>query len=336
MDVILLSFQIPENLWEISRVPHGRIHESYFVKEKSALTPSFVLQKINTHVFPKWKHALANFDTVSSFFRKKNPIVPELIRAKTGQFFVEADGIWRLQRYILKSEHFEILPSLKVAKEAGALLGNFHRRALLMDISLLKSHVPDFHNTPKHYRKLKLALCQPKRHGVLREKLDLAVSRIEERVPLIHALANAEKMGILTRTLCHNDPKLANMLFEKGSGKGLCLIDWDTLDLGLLPYDFGDAARSLFRNTAKHFDLYAFESFCGGYLEIMESKLNAATRSFLFVGTKTVTLELSIRFLTDYLLENLYFKTSTPHQNLENALVQQTRLLQMEAHEKKG
>jgi N-acetylhexosamine 1-kinase len=333
MEYPLLSFQIPEKLWEIHKIPHGKIHESYFVQEQSVHTPAFVLQKINTHVFPQWKRAFANFNAVSTFFRKKNQLAPELIPSKAGSFFVESHGIWRLQRYI-PSEHFEILPSLDLAKEAGILLGKFHRTALRMDVSQLKSNVPDFHNTPKYYRRLKRVLRNPKRRNVLRASLDKALACIEERSALIHTFAEMEKTKPLRRILCHNDPKLANMLFEKKNGKGLCLIDWDTLDLGLLPYDFGDSARSLYRDSSKNFDVKAFHNFCEGYLKIMQSKLSAMTRSLLFVGVKVVTLELSMRFLIDYLLQDPYFKVSTPHQNLENALLQQKRLLQMEAQEK--
>jgi hypothetical protein len=223
---------------------------------------------------------------------------------------------------------FDETPDAQTAYEAGTLLGNYHETMASIPPGRLKPHARDFHSTPAYFQELKSTEKKADSSRFSDPAVREALEFIMDRKPLIHHLSRARESGVLADFVCHNDPKLNNMLFDARNGKGVCLIDLDTVDVGLLPTDFGDAVRSVCRRNietpeAVAFDLDYFEAFCRGYFELMRGRIDPGTCSLLFDGVRVITLELSIRYLADFLDGGGYFKTDDPAETLLNAQLQQ-------------
>ncbi|MBN2145106.1 MAG: aminoglycoside phosphotransferase family protein [Candidatus Aureabacteria bacterium] len=342
---IVNQFALPTGEKVFSPLGNGRIHETYLVEQNPpAPGARFVLQKLNGRVFENPELLMHNFGIVTFFLRQENKKTLELIETHSGKMFYSLDNsVWRMTRYIENTVVYETIEETSLAYEAGKVLGDFHETVRKIPSSDIKAHLRCFHHTPFHYLNLMKAERNPGRTSIDKKRTRDALNFIDERVNLIHSLDHAHQKNVLNSFPCHNDPKLSNILFDAGTTKGICLIDLDTVDIGLLPHDFGDAVRSICNRggedeTDNHvqFDLKLFEAFTEGYLRIMSKHVDSQNRSYLFTGVKIITLELSIRFLTDYFLGDIYFKTSSPEQNLTNALRQQQLLSQMEKSEEEA
>jgi N-acetylhexosamine 1-kinase len=311
---ILKAYGLTEPLIDIHPIGHGRIHDSFTVQLQSARGPlKFLLQCINTRVFPDLESLMHNTLTVTEELKKKEVSTLSYLLTEDGTPLwtqPEDNQTWRMMDFregTLLSE-FPLTPTL--AMEAGNLLGRFHLGCASIDESVLTGHMTDHHETPKYWTLWDIAKQNP-----LRSPGDLA-GRLESFRPHYEEWQAHNGSRAFTRGLCHNDPKSDNMLFHTGQQKGICLLDLDTCGWGLLVNDFGDAVRSLCahqrENQKTEFASDLFKYFAQGYWKIMRNHMSIDEEGLFFEALCRMTLELALRYLTDYCRDNVYFKAPDP------------------------
>lgn len=316
----------------------GHINRTYLVA--TAGGRCYILQKINHHTFRDVAGLMENIELVTEHLRRKSPdprSVLTLIRTKDGKSYLEADdGYWRVFRFVEDSICLQQPESDADFYESAVGFGTFQQ--LLSDFPAEKLHetIPNFHNTPDRYRAFHETLTRDPMHRAaqVQPEIEFALARQAEMA----ALQNALDAGELPLRVTHNDTKLNNILFDAHTGEALCVIDLDTIMPGLALNDYGDSIRFGASTAAEdepdvskvHFDLYLFELYTRGYLEAAGAALTDTEKEYLPWGAKLMTLECGIRFLTDYLQGDTYFKVSRARQNLERCRTQFKLVADME------
>jgi hypothetical protein len=252
-------------------------------------------------------------------------------------YYIDKEGeYWRTYRYIENAvTHDVVTPSL--AHVAAAAFGNFV--GLLQDLSGPRLHetILNFHNTPKRYQDLCRTIDDDPHNRVktARTEIDFAVARQQ----MTSMLTDARASGELPERIVHNDTKINNVLFDIRSGEALCVIDLDTVMPGLSAYDFGDLVRTMTSPSREdecdlnqvYVDLVIFEAVTDGYLGSTRSFLNQQELLFMVPAAIVITYETGIRFLTDYLQGDSYFKVNRPTHNLDRCRNQFKLISSMEA-----
>ena len=253
-----------------------------------------------------------------------------LIAANDGSFlFLDDDAeYWRVYRFVEGARTYDAVQSTTQARAAAATFGRFQN--LICDLPAPRLHetIPDFHNTPARYRQFFEILerdpfDRAKHCGA---EIDRARS-CEEAAGALVALQNA---GELPERITHNDTKLNNVLFDECSGKAICVIDLDTVMPGLAVYDFGDLVRTATMSVAEdetdltkiNMRMDYFEALAEGYLSTAVDFLSDAEIGRLAVAGEIITIETGLRFLTDYLSGDEYFRIHRPQQNLDRCRAQ--------------
>jgi Ser/Thr protein kinase RdoA (MazF antagonist) len=243
-------------------------------------------------------------------------------------------GWWRAYRFIEGSVTHELIRDHRQAFLAARAYGEFQRLLADLPPPPLAETIPDFHVTPARVALLEDAVARDPHRRVAhsRAEVELALAR----APLADALLAEQRTGALPERVVHNDTKLNNVLFDADTGDALCVVDLDTVMSGLAPYDFGDLVRSCAlaqeddASALAGFDLGLFEALLRGYLEGAGDMLNEAERRALPLACRLITYELGVRFLTDFIEGDHYFKTVRAGQNLERAHAQFALLQAME------
>lgn len=318
------QFQTNDTCKEIQCYGNGNIHDTYICKYQKS---DYLLQKINSHVFPNAKLVMENIVLITSFLRKKwDHISPQdahrrvlnVIATKNEKlFFADDDGnSWRMYEFIGSTTCYENITCAKQGYEAAKSLAIFQK--LLLDFPLKKLHMvtPRFHNIYKRFTDLETAINEDafgryKDVAFMAEKLlslrDFCqmVSEFEENLPL---------------RVVHNDPKINNVLLDKKSQSAICMVDLDLVMPGFSIYDFGDLARSATchkkQNTFSFRSDY-FKAILDGYLEEASDFLNEYECKYLPYSCKIIASELAFRFLTDYLRGDKYFKITHDRHNID-------------------
>jgi len=294
MDAVLAAYPGLEHA-KVSALEGGLINRTFRVETATAV---FVLQALHP-IFKAELHT--DIEAVTSHLAQKGLVTPRLLRTKDGALFQrDADGIvWRGMTFV-NAVAFAKLPNLALAREAGALVGRFHQATndLVHTFAFQRLGV---HDTPAHLRKLEAALSQLKSHVHYTTIAPVG----EEILERAHALKPIDQ----SRTrIVHGDLKVSNLLFDD-AGKGVCLVDLDTLGRMPLAYEMGDAWRSWCNPLGEdvsetRFDLALFSESAKGYLAV--AHVDRQHRETLVAGIETIALELSARFCADALLE-VYF-----------------------------
>ncbi|MBQ3158136.1 MAG: phosphotransferase [Clostridia bacterium] len=298
----------------------------------------YLVQKINTSVFKKPHEVMENIINVTEHVKAKLQKTGGEIKrrsldfktAKNGQPFVfdEENGCWRVCDFIDDSTTFDVTSDLFVIKESGLAFGEF--LGLLADFPVHKLNItiPHFHNTQNRYEIFKNAISNN-----LSKRADNAKNEIDGFLDLESVatqMYTMQKNNELLLKVTHNDTKCNNVLFDQKTHKYLCVIDLDLVMPGLVGFDFGDAVRFI-ASTAKEdeadlskvgVDIEKFKAFASGFLCYAKDRLTQKEKDTLVLGSITITIELGIRFLTDYLDGDKYFKTSYPEHNLIRARCQ--------------
>jgi Ser/Thr protein kinase RdoA (MazF antagonist) len=319
----------------------GNVNDTYRVHLAAEGQPSFVLQRLNTQVFPQPQLVMANIQAVVEHVERRlaagNPDpegrpwrMPALVRERSGgQPWLERNGeIWRLLTFLEGTRSVDTIEGLDQAREIGAALGLFH--ALIHDLPSpqLADTLEGFHITPaylEHYR-LVLAASPRQRCGRCSE----AIAFVAEREQGAAVLEEGKAAGRLRLRPIHGDPKINNLLLCQHSGRAVALIDLDTVKPGLVHYDIGDCLRSACNRLgeettdldAVHFDLDLAEAVLQSYLGVARSFLSAEELAAIPAAIALLPFELGLRFLTDHLAGDVYFRTSRSGHNLDRALVQ--------------
>lgn len=349
MDIqkIIGKFDIPGKYLEGIPYGNGHINDTYCIsmEETKGECRRYILQKINRHVFREPDKLMENIQHVTSYLKemiRKNGGDPEretlqVIPGKSGDSYLLEDGeYWRVYKFIEDSLSLEKVEKPEDFYESAVAFGRFQRLLSGFDASSLYETIPDFHNTRNRIEKLHKAVQEDRYHRVQEAADELAF--IKERENEAGLLVDLLEKGELPLRVTHNDTKLNNVMLDNKTRKGICVIDLDTVMPGLALYDFGDSIR-FGANTAAEdeqdlskvsCDLNLFEWFVKGYLEGCANSLTPREVELLPMGAKIMTLECGIRFLTDYLEGDVYFKIHREGHNLDRARTQLRLVRDME------
>lgn len=305
---------------ELEPLGNGLINDTYLIQTDRQ---PFVLQKINRQVFQQPELIMANLSAFNEYIaaRKVNEIalkIPELIRTESGAYSVidENGDYWRAWAYVANTDCLETLNNLTEAGQVGTALGKFHRLGYGMNIAQFFDTLPGFHIAPKYFEQYRQIEAATKIAAN-----DECRDFIESYHHIIHDLEDAKNQGLLKLRVTHGDPKLNNFLFDKDTRQIVSLIDLDTVKPGLIHYDIGDCLRSCCHNDMDDsFDLEICKAVLTGYVNEMGALLSESDYRYLFAAIRLIPFELGLRFYTDYLNGNLYFKVTEPQQNLFRSL----------------
>ena len=313
----------------------GHINTTYRVTTKEGR--DYTLQRINRYVFTDPPALMRSITAVTEHLRKHGAVTLTVIPAADGRtYYRDADGeYWRAYEYFADCVCLEQAGSPADLYESGAAFGRFQRDLTDFNAMLLAETIPRFHDTPHRYEQLKTALQSDPlgRAGAVAREIDFALAREK----YAHTLVNLQARGELPVRVTHNDTKLNNVLFDKDTGKAVCVIDLDTVMPGLAVNDFGDSVRFGASAAAEDerdlnkvwLSLELFEACAKGYLS--SCNLTAAERECLCDGAKMMTLECGVRFLTDYIGGDTYFRVSYTGQNLDRCRTQFKLVADMES-----
>ena len=327
---IIKKFQINGEVESIVPYGEGHINDTYLVTLKNCPT-QYILQKLNTKIFQNYDGLMNNIQKVTSVMqnivlsqggdvnRECMRLIPTL---DNKAYYVSDNGCWRVTLFVKDTVVYQVIDSPAVFENAGEAFGKFIARLDGFDASGLCEVIPNFHNSVDRYNKFLTAIEQNKsnRACLVQEEIDFVKKRADKLSLIVDALAKGE----IPLRVTHNDTKINNVLIDKDTGKAICIIDLDTIMPGSLLYDFGDSIRSGC-NTALEdeknldlvdFDINLYEAYCKGFLRGIGEKITDKELEMLHIGAIVITLECGIRFLTDYLDGDLYFKTDYPDHNL--------------------
>ena len=318
----------------------GHIHESYRVSCRWGDTDSeYLLQQINTVVFPHPELVMENIRRVTGHIEQRlrsqgvqdlDRRVLGLVPTHNGEVCVrdERGSCWRLYRFIGRSHSREMVETPRQAEEAGRAFGTL--QWLLSDWAGSRLHetIPGFHDTPMRFAALEQAITADAfgRTTGVRTEIDF----ILRYRPLAGTLLDLHRRDVIPERIVHNDAKISNILFDAATDETLCVVDLDTVMPGLSLYDFGDMVRSMTCTAAEdesdlskvRVDLALFEALARGYIGVAYGFLTAAEREHLVLAGRLIVLEQAVRFLTDYLRGDCYYRTTRPGHNLDRCRTQ--------------
>jgi len=320
-----IARQFADTVTQINPLGNGLINDTFLA---NAGAYAFVLQRINPQVFPAPEQITANLLTLNRHIKSKSSAsvklkIPENLSTTANEpyFQDETGGFWRALDFIENSTSLETVSNVNEAWQTGFALGHFHHLVSDLNPESLHDTLPGFHIAPDYLNRHHLVLSQTP------IKPDRYCSRFIGRFEaMIDDLETAKHQGLLPLRVIHGDPKLNNFLFDKHSRKAISIIDLDTVKPGLAHYDIGDCLRSCCHNPATGgFDLVICANILKGYLSEAGTFFSGHDYDYLYPAIRLIPFELGIRFYTDYLEGNRYFKVSEPEQNLQRA-AQQFRL----------
>lgn len=341
------QFQIKSEIKEIAPLGAGLINDTYKVITASDATPDYVLQRINHAIFQDVELMQNNIKRVTDQIRTKLAERGEsdldrktltIIPAKNDAlYYFDGNSYWRMTLLISDAQSFEqVTPEF--AYYTGKAFGDFQNMLVDLPGEPLGATIPNFHNMEFRLEQFREAIANN------------AAGRLEKAQPVIDELLNraeemckAERMnreGILPKRITHCDTKVNNMLFDK-EGNFLCVIDLDTTMPGYVLSDFGDFIRTAGNTAAEDeadlskvgVNMDIFKSFAKGYVEGAKPFLLNVEIENLPYGAKLLTYMQTVRFLTDYLNGDTYYKIKSPEHNWQRTLAQFTLLKDIEAHE---
>ncbi len=311
----------------------GNINDTYLVHSAGR---SFVLQKINSNVFRQPQRVIDNFQKVTAHLINKQKrgegqlqvAEPVLTKDKQLSYRDESGSLWRAQSYIAHTSR-PVLSSGQQAYHVGQILAVFHRLIADLDLHGFYDPLPGFHHLPQYLQQYDEELYERGIGPGAEKELDVCLAAVERYRVQAATLEKAKGAGILSLQPIHGDPKVDNFIFDE-LGHGVGLLDLDTVAMGLVHYDLGDCLRSCCNRageTAKNTDPAAFDlglcrALLDGYFSGPAPLLTLEQRGYIFDALVLICYELGLRFFTDHLRGNPYFKVQRDGDNLTRALTQ--------------
>ncbi|MDR0532051.1 MAG: aminoglycoside phosphotransferase family protein [Oscillospiraceae bacterium] len=332
---------------EARELTEGHINSTYYVEAQGAAGPrGYILQKINTYVFRRPEELMANIVGVTEYIRERlaagearGQSTLHVYPAKDGNpwYQDEQGGYWRCYNFVANSYSLQAAAGPQEARRAAYAFGTFQRMLDGFPIERLHETIPDFHNTKKRYEALEAAVAEDRagRRAEVEDEIAFARARKGDCLllpPLVAA-------GSIPLRVTHNDTKLNNVLFDRDTHEAVCVVDLDTIMPGLSLYDFGDSLRFLGNTAAEDerdlsnvdFSLPLFEAYTKGYLAACGAALTPDEIRLLPFSVKLMTYECGMRFLTDYLNGDVYFRIHRPDDNLARCRTQFALVRRIEA-----
>jgi len=316
----------------------GHINESYVVTVGGpAAARRYLLQRINTAVFGQPAEMMENIRRVTQHLhhmlaRERDPRrrVLRPVPGRDGDLTVRDSegGWWRMYELIEGAVTFELVREPWQAEQAGAAFGTFQRWLASYDGPRLFETIAGFHDTAARYAALERAVERDAAGRVAQAQRE--IDFVMDRRALAGVLAEPRAAGVIPERIVHNDAKLTNVLFAAGGRDWLCVVDLDTVMPGLSLFDFGDMVRSMTSPTAEDEPELTrvgvrrelFAALAAGYLRAAGPMLTPTERELLVSAGLLITLEQAVRFLTDYLEGDVYYRVAHPRHNLQRCRVQ--------------
>jgi len=320
----------------------GHINETWMVETDRP--HRYILQKVNTGVFPNGAGLMNNIILVTQHLRKKDPDprhVLTLVPTKEGNWYISEgeNELWRMYEFVTGGVCLDMAEKPDDFRLSGKAFGTFQMHMADFPAEKLVEVIPGFHDTPARFQKLENAIREDRmnRAASAAKEIDLYLARKENAGMLMELQRNGE----LPLRVTHNDTKLNNVMLDKETREPLCILDLDTVMPGIVASDFGDAIRfgaSTALEDEKdlekvHLSLELYEAFTRGFLGACGKALTKMETDTLADAARLITLEIGARFLTDYLEGDTYFHTSHPTHNLERARTQIALVMENEMYE---
>jgi Ser/Thr protein kinase RdoA (MazF antagonist) len=312
------QFKIAGDFISATPLGNGHINDTYCVTCRDRRV---VLQRINTQIFRDPVALMENIVRVTAYLG-----APKLILARDGRPFHrdDAGNFWRMYHFIDDARTFDVADSPRQAFEAAKAFGIFQKSLADLPPPRLHETIPDFHHTPKRFAALQQAMATDAHNRAQSAAAEIAFALRHESMTGVLVGAS------LPERTTHNDTKFNNVLFDDTTGDAVCVIDLDTVMPGLGLYDFGDMVRSTTSPAAEderdltkvRMQWEMFEALARGYLEATGSFLTKREKELLAFSGKLITFEVGLRFLTDHLNGDVYFKIHRPDQNLDRCRTQ--------------
>ena len=337
------AFELPAG--EAERFGAGHINDTFAVWSADR-SRRWIVQRINTDTFTDPAGLMENITGVTAYLRRQIEArggdagreTLNVIPTRDGRaYYTDPDGgAWRAYVFVEGTVCLQKVENERDFYTVAETFGHFQKQLAGYPAATLHETIARFHDTPNRYANFEKALAADVM-GRARE-IGPEIAFIRAREADCRVLVDQLAAGVLPLRVTHNDTKLNNVLIDQATGKGICVIDLDTVMPGLSAYDFGDSIRFGANDCAEdepdqskvHFSLHLYEVFARGYLTAAGAAMDEAERRSLPWGARLMTLECGIRFLTDYLEGDHYFKISRPAQNLDRARTQFTLVAGME------
>jgi hypothetical protein len=336
---IIQQFALEGELKEVNVYGNGHINDTFKAELKTnGIIQNYILQRINHNVFKNPVGLMRNIEAVTSHLQRKIKDIGgdstretlTLVPTKDGNSFIKTDAgsYWRVYIFIENACTYEIVENLGHVFHAGKAFGTFQRLMSDYPPDKLVETIPDFHNTRKRFDTFKKAVARDVKNRCISSQREIKF--VTERAGIASILLEKLDKGQIPKRVTHNDTKFNNVMIDQQTGEGICVIDLDTVMPGLSLYDFGDSIRSMAnpaqedeRNLSKvNFDIKVFEQYTSGYLESTRDFLSPEEINELPFSAILMTYECGMRFLTDHLEGDTYFKIQRENQNLDRCRTQ--------------
>jgi hypothetical protein len=338
LPLIISKFDIEGKIVHVQPYGSGHIHDTFHVVNQQPEYPDYLLQRTNHHVFKNVPALINNIQIVTSHLRKRLEAAPGaepdkeilklvLSKQKQGYYQDEEGNFWRMYYFLKNTRSYDIVENRQQAYEGGRGFGRFLALLSDLDASCLSETIPKFHDAESRLQLFREAIQRNPKGRV--KDLPAEISFVEARAEDMSAICRAGRRGELPLRITHNDTKFNNVLLNN-SGKAQCVIDLDTVMPGYTAYDFGDAVRTII-NTAPEdekdldkikLNLRLFEGFAEGFLQETGYFLSDQEINSLIQGVLLLPFIMGLRFLTDYIDGDHYYKIQFPDHNIQRARAQ--------------
>ncbi len=346
---IVAAFNIYGDVVAAAPYGSGHINDTFVVNMSLGGKPvRYLFQRINNDIFKDVPGLMSNVqrccdhiqarlqrEKVSDASRRSLTVIP----TKDGSAYHIDDQqkFWRCYIFIEDAVGYDIIENEKQAFVAANAFANFQKYITDLPGERLGETIPDFHNTIKRFETLKAAIAEDSqgRAKDVQEEIEWALAH----EGLAHTLLDLRDAGDIPERITHNDTKLNNVLLDNATDEAMCVIDLDTLMPGLSLYDFGDLIRTSTSPVAEdekdpskvHMQMNMYKAVVSGFLESGRDFMNDCEIENMPIGAQTITFETGIRFLTDYLQGDVYFKTKYDDHNIVRCRTQFALVKSMEA-----
>lgn len=326
---------ISDEIIDYTAINTGHINDSYYIRVKGDPNGYF-LQWINSYIFKDVSGLMRNIETVTRHIAEKNKSgnrdefrVLELVSATDGKSFVtdEKGEFWRMYHYIPDTHFYDIVENEAIAYEGGKAFGRFMSDLADLPASRLTDTIPHFHDMEKRLSNFRnsVDIDTVKRKESVKAEIEFVNQRSEEMLRIPQLI----REGLIPTRITHNDTKFNNILFNK-SNQAICIVDLDTVMPGSILFDFGDAIRTGANTSCEDekdlslvdINLPIYESYARGFIKMTQQSLTQVEIENLAFSARFMTFIIGLRFLTDYLDGDPYFRTNYPDHNLDRTRVQ--------------
>lgn len=321
---VLEAFPLEGELKEVCPYGEGHINQTYLI---TTTLKRYILQVMNTHVFPAPDSLMKNICYVTKHLESKGIETLHVVYTKQNEPFLKVKednkiSCYRIYDFIENTITFQKATDAQVFYNSGFAFGEFQNYLKEFDASVLTETIPNFHNTPKRVKDFLEALEKDVVNRA--ETCKQEIQFVLDRKDTLNLVVDGLKDGSIPLRVTHNDTKLNNILMDAKTNKARAVIDLDTIMPGSLLYDFGDSIRFGASTAAEdeknldlvHFDVSLFEAYTRGYYSAVAHSITEKEVELLPYSAYLLTMECGMRFLTDYLMGDVYFATKYEDHNL--------------------